>query len=93
VIVHTREEYLLAMKKAVKGDTIEFHEGYVNGCWKCYHREMIKKVTNEKATTVTEIQCCMCGNILKLYAVKDKSAGCGGNFRFLRSYILKEEGD
>lgn len=91
MIVHTQKEFLLAMKKADKGETIEFHEGYVNGCWKCYHREMIKKLT--KITTVSEIQCCMCGNILKLYSVKDQSTGCGGNFRFIRSYELKEKGD
>jgi hypothetical protein len=37
---------------------------------------------------VSKIQCCKCGNVLKLYRKEEYSVGCDGDFRFIGSYEL-----
>jgi len=48
-----------------------------------------EEVKERYATICTEIECCKCGNILKMYMIKEQSTGCDGNFRVVRSYVVK----
>jgi len=48
-----------------------------------------KEIKERNATIYTEIECCKCGNILKMYMIRNPSIGCDGNFRVVRSYVVK----